>query len=149
MIYGGLEYEFSQAEIYTEASISEKYHLNPDLIEKFAISKVNGYEYKYIVVKVHAKKLAEELKMPNFYNLINRYIWCGNEEQIKDLIMPQDYRNPSDLKVGEETEWYEVMNISDAHVDKDLWEKVEKQKFYIELMDCEGHEYLSWIKVLN
>lgn len=147
--YCGFEYTFSEASVYTEKELIEKFHLDEDSFMTFAMSKRYGYEYRYLVTQVAVKRIDKETAAPSYLSLVNRYMQTGYADDIVGAIQPADYIPPQQLKVGEESRRYEVMYVPKMHVDKSIWNQFEKQKFYVEFKDCEGHEFLSWIKILN
>ena len=147
--YGGLEYTFSESKIYTKEQLIEKYQLDVASIENIAIATMNREEICYIITKIHVKRIAEIITPPEYYLLNSHYFIIGNDDQVKELIRPENYKELDRLEVGEETEWYEVMYITDHLYDRKIWNHIGEQTFYMELMDYAEQPYLTWVRVLN
>lgn len=143
--YDGIEYTLS-AEALSEDKLVEKYGIETENLASY-VYNTPDVEYEYFIIKRKRKRIGESVNKYATNSLVNRYALAGGWPYVEDELNNDEMTLKTDLEIGQESEDYMVYisNLDNLYDGIDI----EKETFYLEFPDYEGHEYLTWVRVLN
>lgn len=147
VLYDGIEYKLS-AEIMTEDELVKRYNIEEEQLASYVYC-LPDEKYEYMIVKREKKRVGESVIRYSAESLISKYIIAGEWTDVEEVLNGEDYIPSEELELGEEAVDYRVYITPIGRYCKKIRRSVDKQTFYYEFQDYEGHEYLTRVRVLN
>ena len=145
ILYDGVEYTFD-AELLDEKELVDKYDVPEEILASTVYCKEFNV-FKYIIIKVKMKRVAESQLNQSYSNVLSKYIQAGGWDDVKNFLEGDNRISSRELEMGQEAECYQVNILNKSYENDKL--KFDEQTFYIEFKDYEGHEYLERVRILN
>lgn len=145
IVYDGIEYTLS-AVIMSEEKLVEEYGIPKENLASYIYNNPD-VEFEYIIVKRVRKRVGDSVCKYEICSLVSKYVLAGGWPEVAYVLNGGETVKKQDLEMGQEVEDYVVYISNPKNVCNKI--DIEKQTFYYEFPDYEGHEYLSWVRVLN
>ena len=146
-VYKDCSIKINQHSLLSEEDFRNKYQINENIY-------TSSYEGKkrYLIVEAECTKLEDSTEGSRedaikLYDLMFvNDIWATTVDLDLYYIFNGD-KSYGDLAKGEKMKVIYPVVIKDSHISKKGWEKLETTPMYLQMLDYDGHEYYTMMRI--